>query len=85
MKVTLPSEELLLVAGSLRETGFDNEAQLFINALFDEIPLANAIQALERIAYPQKTSIECTQFLHATEVAFRMYQRLKCQLPQLAN
>ena len=66
----VPSEELLLVCGSLAEIGFDLEAENFRKAIFDRSALPLALKGLVDCVLTQGHGG------FASETVFRLYQRL---------
>lgn len=70
--MSIPTSEILLVAGALREVGFELEADLFRASLFDRKLLPDAIWALDVRA----TQVPGDVSQHARETAFRLHERV---------
>ncbi|MCQ2036625.1 MULTISPECIES: hypothetical protein [Stutzerimonas] len=68
----IPTAEILMATGVLREVGLDHEADKFRDSLFDRDLLLGAVQALEQ-RIKAANSDEC---VYAKEAAFRTYQRM---------
>lgn len=68
----IPTAEILMATGVLREVGLDHEADKFRDSLFDRDLLPAAVQALKQ-RIKAANSDEC---VYAKEAAFRTYQRM---------
>lgn len=69
----IPTAEILMATGSLREVGYDEEAEMFKASLFDRDLLPKALDALEVLVKNPQSDESC----FAKEAAFRTFQRLQ--------
>lgn len=76
--VDVPSDELLLVGNVMRCVGYDREANLFIEAMFDREYLKPALMSLELLALRP----DADDLMSAKEAAYRMFQRLQRLQPE---
>ncbi|MCY1302078.1 hypothetical protein D9M70_517200 [compost metagenome] len=72
----LPGDQILLVTGALREAGFDNEAEVFAEAVLDQHRWPDALANLRKLA--KEPSPDTSPW--AKEVAHNLYQRVEREL-----
>jgi anaerobic glycerol-3-phosphate dehydrogenase len=68
----IPTAEILMATGVLREVGLDHEADKFRESLFDRDLLPAAVRALEQ----RIKAANSDEPVVAKEAAFRTYQRM---------
>lgn len=73
LNTDIPTAEILMATGVLREVGFDEEAEKFKASLFDQELLPEALQALEVLVKNPRS--EDSRI--AKEAAFRAFKRLQ--------
>ncbi len=72
----LPGDQILLVTGALREVGFDDEADVFAEAVLDANRWPDALANLRKLAKEPNPNASP----EAKEVAHNMYQRVEREL-----